>query len=242
MPNFEEMKKEYRFELHYHTKETSPCADLPAADGIRQYHIEGYDGVLVTDHFTACVEGEKEKTTWQEATDRFLKGFHVAEKAGKDCGVAVFLGAEIRFPENVNDYLVIGLTEELVREHEWLYEMSLPEFYEFAGQNGLLLFQAHPFRTACGVTPADPNYLDGVEIWNGHVGHDSHNNLAAAFAKENNLIPIVGSDCHYFHAVGTTAVIFEQMPKTTQDIAALLKQGAYRLETERKKGRQHSNE
>ena len=226
------MEHEYRFEMHYHTKEASPCAVMAAEDGIRQYKAEGYDGIIVTDHFNADVEGRSGQCSWQEAADRFLGGYSAAKKTGDDCGLAVFLGAEMRFPENYNDYLLLGLTEELIRENEWVYEKSLPEFYEFVKQHQLFLIQAHPFRSVC--TPADPRFLDGVEVFNGHKGHDSHNDLAAAFARDNGLVPIVGSDCHDRHAIGTTAVYFKQMPQSTAQIIALLKQGDYRMETGRK--------
>ena len=46
--------------------------------------------------------------------------------------------------------------------------------------------QAHPFRT--GLTREDPALLDGVEVFNGNARHDSHNDDALRFARENGLL------------------------------------------------------
>lgn len=225
-------QKEYRFETHCHTKETSPCSTLPAEELVRLYQEAGYDGMVITDHFTAGLEGGNPEITWQAVIERFLTGFRAAEQAGKQLGITVFLGAEIRFPHNGNDYLVFGLTEKLLKENEWLYRMELPAFYRFAEEHGLLVVQAHPFRTMC--TPADPQYLHGMEVHNGHKGHENHNEQAQALAEAHGLIPTAGSDCHYPEMVGTAAVCFKKQPQSIQDIVTLLKNGEYRLEKNRK--------
>jgi hypothetical protein len=43
-----------------------------------------------------------------------------------------------------------------------------------------------PFPEYC--RPANPAFLDGVEVFNGNPRHDSRNHLAAAFAEENGLV------------------------------------------------------
>lgn len=222
---------EYRYELHCHTAQTSPCSQLPAEELVRLYQAAGYDGVVITDHFTASAEGNCSETGWQTAVDRFLAGYEAANSAGAACGLTVILGAEIRFPGSLNDYLVYGLTEQLLRENEWLYEKDLPSFYQFAENNGLLVIQAHPFREPC--TPSDPRYLHGVEVFNGHKGHCSHNSCALRFAQENGLIEIAGSDCHYNYAVGTAAVCFSRRPQSSLDIAVLLRTNDFQPETNR---------
>ncbi len=215
----------YRIELHCHMKESSGCSTVPAAEMVSFYKADGYHGIVTTDHFCGS-RGDADK--WNEHVDRFLRGYRAAKAAGDACGLAVYLGAEIRFPQNSNDYLLMGLTEKFLYDHPYCYASSLSEFYEVARKNGILVVQAHPFRNGC--EPADPRYLDGAERHNGHVGHHNHNDLAAAFVDENRLIGTVGSDCHYPHAVGTTAVCVADLPADTKTLAHLLKTGDFMCE------------
>lgn len=214
----------FRIELHCHTKESSGCSTVPAADMVAFYNESGYHGIVTTDHFG----GRVDRMEWVEHVDRFLKGYRAAKAAGDACGINVYLGAEIRFPENSNDYLLIGLTEKFLYDHPFCYATSLEEFYELAHKNGILIIQAHPFRNGC--SPADPRYLDGAERHNGHVGHHNHNDLAQAFVQDNNLIGTVGSDCHYPHAVGTNAICVADLPADTKALAHLLKTGDFMCE------------
>ena len=217
-----------RLEFHCHTAETSPCGTVPAAETVRLYKEAGYDGIFITDHFFDLVEGAPGDRPWNEAVDRLLVGYRAAKKAGDEFGLDVYLGAEIRFPGSENDYLVLGLTEEFLYRHEWMYMLSQPEFYRLADRNGLLLVQAHPFRPPC--TPADPQYLHGAEAYNGHKGMPNNNPLAEAFASEHGLIATAGSDCHYTHAVGTTAMLFPEPIRTTADVVRHLRAGTFGME------------
>ena len=218
----------YRLEFHCHTDESSPCGTVPAAETVRLYKEAGFDGIVITDHFFDLVEGKPEDCTWKEAVDKLLVGYRAAKAAGDNIGLDVFLGAEIRFPGSENDYLVIGLTEEFLYANEWMYMLTQPEFYKLADQNGLLLIQAHPFRPPC--TPVDPQYLHGAEGYNGHKGQPNNNPLAEAFVAQNHLIETVGSDCHYTHAVGTTAMVFPEPIRSTADIVRHLRNGNYDTE------------
>lgn len=222
------MSEEFLFEVHFHTAETSPCGQVPAAEGVRLYHEQGYSGIVTTDHLIDLVEGCPGEVSWETAAERFLAGYRAARQAGEALGIAVYLGAEIRFPDDHdNDYLVYGLTEEFLREHEWIYEMDLKAFYSLARENGLAVVQAHPFRSWC--RPADPAYLDGAEIYNGNPRHDSNNGKAEAWAEKNGLWPTVGSDFHNLEDLALTAVAFEKMPQSTAEIAAALQAGKCRM-------------
>ena len=48
-------------ELHLHTSESSPCGRVPAKKGMTMYREAGYDGVVVTDHFSRDVHGRSEE-------------------------------------------------------------------------------------------------------------------------------------------------------------------------------------
>ncbi len=221
------MSQEYLLELHFHTAETSPCGHVPAEEGVRCYHEQGYSGIVITDHLINLVEGYPGEVSWETAVDRFLAGYRAAKRAGDALGLAIYLGAEIRFPnDHDNDYLVFGLTEKFLREQEWLYERDLAAFSALAHQNGMVIVQAHPFRKQC--QPADPAYLDGIESYNANPRHNSRNELAEAVAKENGLWEIAGTDYHQPQDLGLTAVAFEKLPQSEKELASLLQAGQYR--------------
>lgn len=184
------IKAEYRIELHCHTEEPNPCSRVSAKTLAELYAEEGYDGITFTDHFFVGQEAP-DSTDWQERIDRFLIGYWLTKEAGEPLGLTVFLGMEIRFPGSANDYLVIGLNEELLRAHPEIEQMDFPAFYQFAKEQELLVIQAHPFREIC--TPADPQYLHGVEVYNGQKGHNSsRNHLAEEMAEKHHLIQTAG--------------------------------------------------
>ena len=113
---------------------------------------------------------------------------------GSRLGLDVHLGMEIQFNENPNDYLVYGFDEQFLRTHKKLYKLGLEAFRKLAAENGILIFQAHPFRPR--MIPAKPSLIDGIEIYNGNPRHDSSNDLALQYAKDNGLKMLSGSDFH----------------------------------------------
>ena len=51
----------------------------------------------------------------------YLSLIHISSKArGDELGLDVILGAELRFPENDNDYLVYGIDEAWLRANPYL--------------------------------------------------------------------------------------------------------------------------
>ena len=226
------MEGQKRFEIHFHTNESSGCGHVPAAEGVKLYQQEGYSGIVVTDHFADYGQDARQKMDWNTFVDRFMAGYLAAKAEGDACGMAVYLGMELRFIENANDYLVFGITEEFLRSHEWLCEETLASFFKIAAENDLTIVQAHPFRQCC--EPANPNYLHGVEIQNCNPRHDSHNDLAEQWAKENHLFPTVGSDFHEYEDLALAGICFDRMPVDSHDVGEMLRSGQYQLWTKNK--------
>ena len=170
-----------KVELHFHTDESSRCGKVPAKDGVRMYIEQGYAGLAVTDHFSEYACGKE--GPWEDICSRFLEGWRLAKETAESAGSGfqVYLGMEIRFPHDENDFLVYGMTEEFFQKYPWIYEKELPDLYQIAKKEGLTIIQAHPFRSVC--FPADPECLHGIEIFNGNPRHDSHNDLARALAE-----------------------------------------------------------
>lgn len=217
--------KGYLFDTHIHTSESSSCGRFSAAQVVERYKGLGYDGIIVTDHMNRH-NFRKLGSDYKEQIENFLKGYKAA-KALEDEKFRVILGMEIRFLENDNDYLVYGFDEDFLRKNELSEIESLEVFRPFAQQNGLAVFQAHPFRPGMTVTEAE--FLDGIEVYNGHASHNSSNDIAYRWAEKYSLRMLSGSDFHWNIAMEPGGVYFEECPKNSYDIARLLLENKYSL-------------
>ena len=45
-------KKKYKYELHCHTSDVSLCAFSTAKEAVEFYKNRGYDGIVITDHYS----------------------------------------------------------------------------------------------------------------------------------------------------------------------------------------------
>ena len=86
---------------------------------------------------------------------------------------------------------------------------------------GVLLYQAHPYRK--GQHPAAPSDLSGVEVLNAHPRHDSHNDLALAYAQQHGLRMLCGSDAHQTMDVGRGGILAPDWVNNAEDLAAYLR-------------------
>ena len=216
---------QYKTELHAHTREVSPCADLTAIEVADRYIADGYTSIVITNHYTQSIL-ENAGEAWEERINAYLSPWRMMKEHAKD-RLNVLLGCELRFTENFNDYLIIGITEEFLISHPDLYSMNLKSFSALARENGFLVVQAHPFRNGMRVMP--PEYLDGIETFNGHVGHDSRNTIADAWAKCYALIETSGTDFHHPHQSGVAGILTDTPIVSTEQLVAVLKTGNYML-------------
>lgn len=217
----------YRIELHAHTSPASPCGRATPEEVIRAYKAIGFDAVVIDNHFIYQTDGTDKK----EFIDRYLDDFYRAEAHGKSLGVKVFLGAEIRFTENANDYLVFGMNRQILEEIYDLLPYGLSNFRKVFSMPDSLLVQAHPGRN--GMEEVDPALLDGVEILNLHPNHNSRNGLTSAMTKANGF-PVVtaGSDFHHPNQghEGLAALLTSHLPEDSFGISRILRSGDYLLE------------
>lgn len=213
----------YRTELHAHSAPASQCGKVPPEELARMYCELGYNAVVLTNHFlydpTRCAS---------EYVEQYLDDYYRMEAAG---GLKVLLGAEIRFTESLNDYLVYGVDKELLTEIYDRLPYGVCQFrQEFAMPHSLFV-QAHPFRD--NVTRAEPSLLDGVEAYNMHPKHNSRIGLAARWASENHVgVITAGSDFHnpVDCGCGLAALRTHSLPTDSYALAAMLKEGDYVLE------------
>jgi predicted metal-dependent phosphoesterase TrpH len=168
-----------RFDLHLHT-EFSPDCDT-ALNRIEPHCLKrGLTGIAVTDH--DCIEGAL----------RLRDRVHTLQ---------VIVAQEV----TTHDGDVIGLfLERLVKPRT-----SAQEAMEAIHAQGGLVYLPHPFdkrharRSGGASLTALMAHVDIIETFNGKVGHDSYNVMAAEFALRHNKVCGGGSDAHSLGAIGS---------------------------------------
>ncbi|MCI5795432.1 MAG: PHP domain-containing protein [Ruminococcus sp.] len=224
------MTKNYLTEMHLHTKETSNCGKMPAAETVENYIFLGFNTIVVTDHFSTHTyfKYDYNSLSWQEKVDIFLKGYNTAKDAAKG-RINILLGMELRFDSesDPNDYLVYGIDENFLREHKDILDMNISSFSALARKNGLMIFQAHPFRFGMKIT--NVKYLDGIEVCNRNIEHDSHNDIAALWAEKFGLKKTAGSDHHQKGNEGLAGIISKHEITSNKVLLDTLKKQDYTL-------------
>ncbi len=213
----------YKIETHAHTSPMSPCADFIPEEVIKRYAAIGFDAVTITNHFCeySFLGDSKEKVI-----NRFLDDYYNAKNAAEKYGIKAILGMEIRFPENSNDYLIYGISEDEISELYELTKTDYVSFYKAFKNDKNVILQAHPFRN--GMVLQNPDYLDGIETFNMHPNHNGRLGIAVQYAKAHpHLIPTCGTDFHHDTHEGMGGILSKTLPKDGLELAALLKSRDY---------------
>lgn len=207
------MLEEYKYktELHAHTKPCSSCSHIPPEEMIEVYKNAGYSSVAITNHLMY------NEDVAVNDPQKYLKDFHKCADLGKNCGISVILGAEIRFKGNCNDYLIYGIEEDEIEKINKLLCTDIDTFYKEYKNDRNVIIQAHPFRD--GLFRADVGSLDGIEVFNLHPKHNSRIGVAAKYAKENDMIVTCGSDFHD-HGSGALCSVLTKEPVTSSVMLA----------------------
>ena len=198
----------YKTELHAHSSEVSWCGKVCAAELVRLYAARGADAVVLTNHFFYDMLKDEGREAFCE---RYAAEYEKAAELGKSYGINGLFGMEIRFTEDINDYRIDG--------------MGIDVFYrEFKTERNVIL-QAHPFRD--NMQPIRPQSVDGIEVFNMHPDQNSRVGLAARYASENNMLISGGTDFHIAGHEGCCMIRTKFKPKTSFDIAEVLKNGDF---------------
>jgi predicted metal-dependent phosphoesterase TrpH len=215
----------YKIDMHVHTWETSFCGKVAAREAVKLYKDSGYYGIVITDHYyRGFITGSIRAVSlrkWNEKMELFMKGYNRAQEEGERIGLKVLLGMEIRFENSLNDYLVYGISEEFLKDNPSLYRLGIKNFKKYIEGTGILVYQAHPFRL--GMKPAKPEYLDGIEVYNGNPRHNSKNHLALAYARENKLKMVSGSDFHQREDLARGGIFIKKQVSTSIELAEYLR-------------------
>lgn len=220
------MPYQMKIDLHVHSSEISPCSHLTVEKLLELYSRAGYDGFVLTNHFSAYAAGK----AGEKGLD-FHKAYHEtiskAQALGRERNLLVLGGYEVRFTDSDNDYLVYGMKEEHCRDINAIFTMTPAEFGKFAREEGFLFYQAHPFRN--GMRIVDPASLFGVEVLNGHPRHDSRNDIALAWAEKFSLHKIAGSDCHQREDVGSSGILTDCRIESMEDLVKILSEDSFSI-------------
>ena len=213
----------YKTEMHAHTTPASACSQIPVEDEIRIYSELGYDSIVICNHFMSDYHGDKD-----EAVAVMLKDYHDACRHAKKYGINVILGCEIRFTESFNDYLLFGIDEDFFSEAFDYLNRGIAVFSKWFRNNDRVLIQAHPFRNGCNII--DPKYLDGIETFNVHPGHNSRVAVASQYAKEHDMIVSVGTDFHHPTHEGLSALLTKEPVTNSFELVKVLRSRDYLFE------------
>ena len=217
---------EYKYEIHCHTKEVSRCGTLPVEELIKIYKEAGYSGIVLTDHYSPMTFNISEFFSKKKALEHYLKAYRIAKKYNTD-DFTVLLGMELRFYATVNDYLVYGISEEMLYDLPFLLPTYIKKASKLLRDKGCLFLQAHPFRKL--ITRAKPKYLDGVEVFNGKATAEA-NALSEKWAEEINApIRTSGSDCHRESGAALGGIITNEPIKSNDDLLRILRSGDFQL-------------
>lgn len=207
-----------QIETHCHTSPVSPCAHVSVADTLAGYAGRGYGALILTEHYYDKLWDSPQRAgkAWPENAAYYLASYREARKIAPELGIRVLLGMEIRFAGDRREYLVYGPDEAFIEGHPYLNRMEPEAFREMADAEGFLLFQAHPYRFGLGPLPG---VAHGIEVFNGHRGHVSHNRRALEYAAAHGLPMLSGSDFHEAPGMARGGVIMDGI-ETIEDFIA----------------------
>lgn len=212
----------YIYDTHVHTSETSFCGKIDARTLVHMYRNAGYHGLVITDHFYRGYFESLPFEKWEDKVSCYLAGYRNALEEGRKVGLNILLGMELRFDENINDYLIFGIDEDFLYKNEELYAHTLKTFGELIKGTSILIYHAHPFRV--NMTRMDPELLYGIEVYNGNPRQISNNNLADDFATANHLKKLSGSDFHQAPDLARGGIALPEAPSDSGRLAQLLRE------------------
>ncbi len=210
----------YKIEFHAHT-----TPELPGYKMIALLKNQGYHAVMLTNHFLCSMDN---RLNGEEYVKNFLEELYSVKEEGIRQGIKVFMGAEIRFEESRNEYLVLGVNNELL--NNILQCGGIEEFHNRFHKDDILVIQAHPFRNHCGCFPVNPDFIDGMEIMNMHTGQMSSNAVASDYAAKRFSIVTAGSDAHCCEHIGLSALKTKVLPESEKELLEILTNKEYIFE------------
>ena len=120
-----------------------------------------------------------------------------------------------------------GVNEDFLRSIPNMMDEKIVDVRAALNGIGGLFFQAHPFRNGIKITR--PEYLDGIEVYNGHIGHDSRNWVARQWAEHFGLLQSSGSDFHAVEHKISGGILTDVPVVSNEQLVELLRSGGSTL-------------
>lgn len=215
----------YKYEMHCHTGCVSRCGRVQPEEIVKLYIEKGYDGIVVTDHYSPMTFPVRHVACPQKEADFYLSGYR-RMRAAAPPGFTVLLGMELRHYGTANDYLIYGVEEEFLYRSGNLLALNERRVKRLCEENGYLVYEAHPFRP--GRTRINPKYIDGVEVYNGKTKEDQ-NRQALHWAQRCGKLMISGSDFHSPRELARGGILTERAIYNNADLLTVLKESDFRL-------------
>lgn len=213
----------FKIETHLHTAEGSACASATGEIQAVCRKRDGYDAIIVTDHFYRGNTRPARNQSWESYVDEFCSGYENAKKKGDEIGLKVFFGWEENF--HGAEMLVYGLDKEWLKQHPEMVHWSPEEHYKYIHEAGGFVVQAHPFRMRDYIKGLHlyPEYCDAVEAVNS-CNMPIDNQRAKHYAEDFELPMTGGSDIHHMESKNG-GMIFEKELNTIFDFIECVKLG-----------------
>ena len=220
-----------KLEMHVHTAECDGCATVKARDIVKMYHDHGYDGLVITDHYNVNFQdwllqcmGRGPDVPHHDLMERWMRGYYEARDEGEKLGFTVLLGAELRFDNCPNEFLIYGLEEDFFYQTPLLNHLSGLQELDSVLPEEACVFMAHPFRN--GMVVLFPFPLMGIEVINGRT-ETIRNDMARMYAEHYGKRMLAGSDFHTPKDFAKGGIITSAEIRTSADLSAALRSGEY---------------
>lgn len=180
------------FDLHCHTSGISRCCRLNSEEILLQAKAKGYDGIVLTNHYTKEYLEDLDYSAWIE---KYIAEFESTKRIGEKLGIEVIFGVEVTYETDPRIHILLyGATPDFLRKNKELYLLKSHELYELCHKNGICVIHAHPFRN--GTHPLPYTDCDGYEI-NCHPFYlNTHSQDIIKMQKEKGFIVTCGCDFH----------------------------------------------
>lgn len=216
----------YKTELHAHTSPCSNCSEMTPEDVVTKYKEINYDSIVICNHFCNYMAHYDDKT---KALKAYLDDYYKTHTLGKEYGLSIILGCEIRFEGSSNDYLLFGIEADDLYDCYDYIEKDVESFSKWFRNDKRVFIQAHPFRDR--MTRANPELIDGIETFNFHPNHNSRCSVAAKYAAEHDMLVTCGTDFHHDGHQGQIALLTKEPVTDSHKLAEILKSRDYIFET-----------
>ena len=209
----------FKTEAHLHTYPVSSCAKLTPVEQVRRFKEAGYDTIIVSDHFSMHhFKKLGEGLTFEQCVDKLCDAYLEAKAEGDRIGLTVLFSVELSFHKN--HYLLYGITREMLKLREDIFDIDLDELYAHLKAHGVTIVQAHSHRA--GKCVPHPHHVDGFEI-NFNLRKENFNELTLKLAKEYDMPLTVGSDAHRPEDVGVSATLTEEKIESIEQYLELMR-------------------